>query len=49
MTNGLNELKQQWQLAKGVEKIELFDKMKQELEILDYFRRLYKLFGSIGA
>ncbi len=45
----LNELKQQWQLAKGTEKLKIYDRMKQELEILDYFRRLYALYGSIGA
>ena len=45
----LNELKQQWQVAKGTKKAELADEMRKEVEILDYFRKLYNVFGSIGA
>lgn len=45
----LNELKSQWEATSGVEKQEIFETMKQELEILDYYRLLYKVFGSIGA
>ena len=45
----LNALKQQWTVAKGTKKAELADEMRKEVEILDYFRLLYKVFGSIGA
>ena len=45
----LNELKSQWQVATGAEKQQLHEEMKRELEILDYYRLLYKVFGSIGA
>lgn len=49
MVEKLNTMKAQWQAASGAEKIELEAAMKKELEVLDYFRNLYSIYGSIGT
>ena len=48
MLTKLNKLKQQWQQADEADKAKYAVDMKQELEIVDYFRLLYKVYGSIG-
>lgn len=44
----LNGLKAKWAVAEGAEKDELADAMKQELEVVDYMRLLYRVYGAIG-
>ncbi|MBP46337.1 MAG: hypothetical protein CMH53_00135, partial [Myxococcales bacterium] len=44
----LNGLKAKWSVAQGEEKDRLTKQMKDELEIIDYMRLLYKTFGAIG-
>ncbi|MCB9737670.1 MAG: hypothetical protein H6747_00240 [Deltaproteobacteria bacterium] len=48
MLKDLNDLKSKWQAAEGTEKEALAAQMKAELEVVDYFRLLYKVYGSIG-
>jgi hypothetical protein len=48
MLTQLNKLKQQWEQADGADKAQIAAKMKEELEVVDYFRLLYKVYGSIG-
>lgn len=48
MLTRLNAMKKKWALAQGADKAELAARMKEELEVVDYFRQLYKVYGSIG-
>ena len=48
MLSRLNDLKSKWLVAQGAEKEKLASQMQSELEIVDYFRLLYKVYGSIG-
>lgn len=48
MLTKLGELKGKWQAAEGAEKEAIAAQMKSELEVVDYFRLLYKVYGSIG-
>jgi hypothetical protein len=48
MLTKLNELKSKWLAAEGAEKEALAAEMKAEIEVVDYFRLLYKVYGSIG-
>ena len=50
MVTQLNELKAKWQAAPdGADKDGLALRMKSELEVLDYLRMLYALYGQIGS
>lgn len=44
----LNDLKAKWSVAQGAEKDVLEETMKQELEVIDYMRLLYRIYGAIG-
>ncbi len=48
MLKKLNDLKSKWQAAEGAEREALAAEMKAEIEVVDYFRLLYKVYGSIG-
>ena len=48
MLTRLNKLKQQWEQAAPADKAKVAARMKEELEVVDYFRLLYKVYGSIG-
>ncbi len=48
MLTRLNDLKSKWQVAQGEEKEALAAEMHKELEVVDYFRLLFKVYGSIG-
>ncbi|MCO4759885.1 MAG: zinc-dependent metalloprotease [Myxococcales bacterium] len=44
----LNKLKGKWVTAQGEDKAQLEEQMKQELEVVDYMRLLYRVYGAIG-
>lgn len=44
----LNALKAKWSVAQGADKAAIEDTMKQELEVIDYMRLLYRIYGAIG-
>jgi hypothetical protein len=49
MLKKLQTLKNAWKQAQGADKAKLEVEMRQQMEVVDYFRLLYKTYGSIGV